>query len=273
MTRRLIAAVLLSATLTTTALSQEWSADLFVGTAGYNGDLTKSSLVIRSLKPAIGVNVRYQIHPYIALRGGLTYATVGGSDEYTKDSLLMLRNLSFQTSIIEASFVVEATLLDPELFPNYPYLFAGIGGFRFNPYAYDRNNEKVFLRSLHTEGQGLDEYPDRKQYSLAQLCIPFGAGARFKISDQFSLGFEIGFRKLFTDYLDDVSNTYADGGVLKTKVGPKALEMAYRGNEVGGLYDPFPPNGTIRGNPKKDDWYYFGGLKLTWHIGENLYSY
>jgi hypothetical protein len=270
---RLIATVMLSATLTSTAFCQEWSLELFAGGSGYNGDLTKSSLVTRSIRPAFGVNVRYQIHPYFSVRGGLAYAAVSGDDKYTGDSLLMLRNLSFQTSIIEASFVVEAAIIDPEIFSGYPYVFAGVGVFRFNPFAYDDNNDKVFLHPLRTEGQGLDDFPERKEYSLTQLCIPFGAGARLRINDQFSLGIEIGFRKLFTDYLDDVSNSYVDPTKLSAAVGPKALEMAYRGESVGGQYDPFPGHGTIRGNPKKDDWYYFGGLKLTWHLGENLYSY
>jgi hypothetical protein len=80
---RLIATAMLLATLTTTARGQEWSADLFVGTAGYSGDLTKSSLVLRTLKPAVGISLRYQFHPFIALRGGLTYATVSGDDEFS----------------------------------------------------------------------------------------------------------------------------------------------------------------------------------------------
>src|SRR5262249_32042095 len=158
------------------------------------------------------------------------YGSLAGSDRNTKDSALMFRNLSFQTNIIELSLCVEAAVLDPELFPHYPYLFAGVGAFRFNPFAMDKSNEKVFLRPLHTEGQGLDEYPDRKEYSLTQLCIPFGAGARFKISEQLSISVEAGFRKIFTDYIDDVSNSYVNPTVLSTKVSPKALEMSYRGN-------------------------------------------
>lgn len=270
---RLIATVLLSATLTLPAFSQEWSLEVFTGVTGYNGDLTKSSLVLRSVRPAFGINLRYQVQPQFALRGGLMYASVSGDDKYTGDSLLMQRNLSFQTSIIEANFVVEYAVLDPEIFPSYPYLFAGVGAFRFNPFARDENNEKVYLHPLKTEGEGLPEYPERKTYSLAQLCIPFGIGARFRISDQFSLGAEIGFRKLFTDYLDDVSNTYVDAATLSAAAGPRAVQIAYRGDEVGAQYDPFPAHGTIRGNPKKDDWYYFGGIKLTWHIGESLFSY
>lgn len=269
---RLIATVLLLATLTTTSRSQTWSIELFAGAAGYNGDLTKSSLVTRSLKPAFAFNVKYQIHPQFSLRAGLAYASVAGDDKFTNDSLLMLRNLSFQSSILELSLCVEAAILDPEIFPSYPYLFVGVGAFRMNPFAYDSHNEKVYLHPLRTEGQGLSEYPDRKEYSLTQLCIPFGGGARFRINEQFSLSVEAGFRKLFTDHLDDVSNSYVDPVVLSTKVSPKALEMAYRGNEVGGLYDPYPPYGAHRGNPKKDDWYYFGGVKLTWHFIDP-YSY
>src|SRR6185503_3237486 len=108
---RLIATVLLSATLTSTAFSQEWSLEIFAGATGYNGDLTKSSLVLRSIKPAFGANIRYQIQPQFALRAGLMYAAVSGDDKYSGDSLLMQRNLSFQTSIIEANFVVEYAVL------------------------------------------------------------------------------------------------------------------------------------------------------------------
>ena len=270
---RLIATAMLLATLTSTARSQTWSIEVFAGGAGYNGDLTKSSLVLRSIKPAVGFNVKYQIHPQFTLRAGLAYAAVSGDDKFTRDSLLTLRNLSFQTSILEASFAVEAAVLDPELFPNYPYLFAGVGAFRFNPFAYDQHNDKVYLRPLRTEGQGLPEYPDRKEYSLVQLCIPFGAGARFRLSEQFSLSIEAGFRKLFTDHLDDVSNSYVDPIVLSNSVGPKSLEMSYRGWEVGSSqYDPYPGYGAHRGNPKKDDWYYFGVVTFTWQFSD-LYSY
>jgi hypothetical protein len=104
---------------------------------------------------------------------------------------------------------------------------------------------------LRTEGQGLPDFPERKEYKLTQLCIPFGIGARFRVSDQFSIGAEIGFRKLFTDYLDDVSNTYVDPIKLSQASGPKAIEISYRGDEVGSHYNPYPPHGTIRGNPKK----------------------
>ena len=86
-------------------------------------------------------------------------------------------------------------------------MFAGIGVYRYNPYAYSGGN-KVFLQPLSTEGQNIIGYPDRKKYSLTQFAVPFGGGFKFAVSENLRVGIEMGIRKLFTDYLDDVSKGY-----------------------------------------------------------------
>jgi hypothetical protein len=80
-----------------------------------------------------------------------------------------------------------------------------------------------------------------------------------KLNDQWDVGFEIGFRKLFTDHLDDVGDTYANPEILLTGRGSLAYEMAYRGPA-----NNIPQGGEPRGNSKKKDWYYFTGIKLIW---------
>ncbi len=45
---------------------------------------------------------------------------------------------------------------------------------------------------------------------------------------------KLGFRKTFTDYLDDVSTFYVDQTILQNAKGGKAVEMAYRANELKG---------------------------------------
>jgi hypothetical protein len=90
-----------------------------------------------------------------------------------------------------------------------PYFFGGLAVFRFNPYAFDENGEKVFLKPLSTEGQGLDGY-NTKPYGLTQFALPAGFGLKYAFDDRVRLGFEVGLRKTFTDYLDDVSTNYAD---------------------------------------------------------------
>jgi hypothetical protein len=134
--------------------------------------------------------------------------------------------------------------------------------FHFNPYSYDSLGRKVYLRPLSTEGEGLAQYPGKKEYSLTQIAIPFGGGIKFRISDRVTLAYEIGLRKLFTDYLDDVSGKYVSDSVLLADKGPEAVAMAYRGGELKGGAG-YPPDGTVRGNAKHKDWYYMSGLRLT----------
>ncbi len=88
---------------------------------------------------------------------------------------------------------------------------------------------------MSTEGEGLVEYPDRKPYNLFQFSIPFGGGIKFRVSDHIVVAYEIGMRKTFTDYLDDVSTRYVDQAILLNERGPGAVAMAFRGDEGEGI--------------------------------------
>ncbi len=81
------------------------------------------------------------------------------------------------------------------------------------------------------------------------------------------IGLEFGIRKLFTDYLDDVSTTYIDKNILLAERCAKAVELAFRSVELtpGAQY---PPDGTQRGSPKNKDWYYCMGITFSFTIIE-----
>lgn len=265
---RLLILALLTAATPAFAQHPTWSFDITTGAIGYTGDLSQRSVNFRTLRPSVGLTASYHLTSTFAIRGGLMLGKTAAYDSYNTDSLLRLRNLSFESPIAEASLTAELNLLPPELFEGYPYIFAGVGLFHFEPSGIDKDGNKVALRPLTTEGQGLPEYPDRKPYDLTQFCIPFGAGFKLRVHPNWDLGAELGFRKIFTDYLDDVSTTYIDPNVLINRSGIQAVQMAYRGNEVGSnLYDPYPPDNTVRGNPDKNDWYYFFGIKFIWYPG------
>src|SRR6185437_13148643 len=119
-----------------------------------------------------------------------------------------------------------------------------------------------------TEGEGF--IAGRKMYSLTQIGIPFGAGVKLALSDNLNVGLEVGFRKLFTDYLDDVSTTYVDKNLLLANRGQKAVELSYRGDEIKGGSLVYPDSGAQRGNPGSKDWYYFTGLTLSFRLGNGL---
>jgi hypothetical protein len=256
--KKLLLAVMLAPLFT----QAQWNVNLFGGFANYIGDLQSSPYTTQQAHLAFGAGMQYDLNPHFSLLSNLTYGKVGASDAYAAQADLRARNLSFQTDIGEWNLLAEYNLFSLLRHKITPYVFAGVAVYHFNPYAYDTTGKKVYLRPLSTEGEGLPQYPNSKPYALTQMAIPFGGGIKFRISDRVVLAYETGLRKLFTDYLDDVSGRYVDEAILLAAKGPEAVEMAYRGNEIKGG-NGYPPAGTVRGDPKRKDWYYMSGLRVT----------
>ena len=237
----------------------------FGGFANYSGDLQTKRLTLDQSHGAFGLGVKYDVTNHFAARVGFNFGRLEGNDK-KNDGLLRARNLNFQTSVLEGNLLVEYTILDLSERKFSPFIYAGLAVYHFNPFTYDTLGNKINLQPLGTEGQGLAQYPDRKPYNLTQFAIPFGAGLKLRVSDNVVLSYEIGLRKLFTDYLDDVSSTYVDGTLLGQARGQKAVEMAYRGGELKDGDPVYPADGTVRGGKFKD-WYYFTGVGIS--IGIN----
>ena len=245
----------------------QWEAEVMAGVSGYRGDLTQQYILPKTLRPAINVNLKYNFNNDFVIRSGIAWGKVTGNDKNNKDIFIHARNLNFKSQILEISICAEYNLLEPEIFYAYPYIFGGIGLFHFNSYTFDRDNKKTYLRPLSTEGQGIAEYPNKKTYSNTQFCIPFGGGWKYNINDKFEIIYEIGYRLIFTDYLDDVSATYIDPNILLANRGPKAVELAYRAKPLPDGH-PLPQgNGAQRGNTSVKDWYFINGIKLLIHLG------
>lgn len=263
---RKLFSLLLFIALTILAQSQA-RIGVFGGVSNYLGDLTHN--IYKNSGPAIGLTLSYPITNRISIRGGFTYGKVKGADSLNPRQDFKLRNLSFQSSISEFSLVGEINTFDMSYKRWSPYVFGGLAVYHFNPYTFDQQNNKVFLQPLGTEGQGIAGYPNRP-YSLTQLALPFGGGIKFDISENVRIALEVGLRKLFTDYLDDVSGQYADPNDLFAARGQQAVDISYRGDEVGGNLN-YPSKGFDRGSPKYKDFYYFSGIHLSFQLpgGDN----
>ena len=237
---------------------------LVIGGMNYIGDLNNESALTMP-RLAGGVGIRYRIDKRWALRMQASYGSIEQEKDYNK-----LRNLSFRSSILELSVLGEFNFAPfgagatEKLWT--PYLFGGIGVFYFNPMAsYTVGNGRVEwaeLQPLCTEGQSSIAYPDRRQYSLTQICMPFGVGIKWHLNKSFSLTAEYGFRKTWTDYLDDVSKTYVGKELLQGNSGDGALaaQLADRSGEVVEGYENAP--GIKRGDDSLDDWYAFFHVSL-----------
>ena len=147
------------------------------------------------------------------------------------------RNLHFKSDVIELSGQIEFNFLPYEtgnsLYPFTPFIFTGVSLFNYNPKAEASDGQWYALQEIGTEGQGTTSFPNRKKYALTQMSIPFGGGVKIGVADDFNIIIEYGLRKTFTDYIDDVSSTYA--GI------PAEFDNITIGDEIlqqAGLSDP-----------------------------------
>lgn len=238
----------------------QFSLNLYAGPSNYYGDLQTKKLTFSQANVVIGAGTTFNLTSKWLIRGDYFYTTLEADD---KKGAYPLRNLNFKTRIQELDLVAEYNLFDLEENKLTPYVFAGLGVFRFSPYTTDSAYGRVYLSGLSTEGQGLPQYPDRKPYKKVQLNIPVGGGLKWNVSSNMQFGLEYGLRALFTDYLDDVSTTYVDEDVLLNARGPVAVALSYRGDELGESARTYPADQTFRAGNKRNDFYYFGLARLV----------
>ncbi len=240
-----------------------------LGGAHYFGDLNTRAALNRP-KPAVGAFFRKQFGNYIALRVAAHYAQLGYSDVYSKNDYQKTRNLSFNTNIWEVAALGDFNFFqfipgDPE-HSFTPYVSLGVGIFNYDPYAY-LGGKKYFLRPLGTEGQ-LAKYQGRKQYSTMAMCVPLGVGIKYNINEKMNLSFELGQRFTFTDYLDDVSTTYAgiaNFPALPNGIASPAALLQDRSYEI----DPtniLGTQGRQRGYSKQKDQYIIAEIGITFNL-------
>ncbi len=244
------------------ASAQKLHLTLFGGTANYQGDLQPKRFTFNQAGPAAGLGVLYELSDKLYLRGNITVGKMKASDANANQNTS--RNLSFSSPVTDIHLGLEYDLLNSYQKSITPFVFAGISAFTFNPSALDTAGAKVYLQPLGTEGQGF--YQGRTKYALTQMALPFGAGIKFALSENIRIRFELGLRKTFTDYLDDVSTTYADQTDLLINNGQRAVDMAFRGDELKANSRPYPNANSMRGNPESKDWYYFTGLGISFRL-------
>src|SRR5450432_3000819 len=181
------------------------------GVSQYFGDLNPD-LHFNTPKLAFGLFFRKQVTDYISVRIQGQFAQLGYSDVYnTQNAFDLRRNLSFNTNVWQLGFQGDFNFL--RFIPgdgdhrSTPYLTIGIGMFSFDPYAY-LEGQKYYLRELGTEGQAAG-YDGRKPYNNIAAFFPLGVGYKYNLNPRMNIGVEVVYRFTTTDYLDDVSKTYA----------------------------------------------------------------
>ncbi len=239
-----------------------------LGGSQYFGDLN-DKYGFKFIRPVGGMFIRHLFTPYIAVRGNVSYTHIGYSDALTDNAYNRIRNLSFESEIVELSVQSEFNFTrfltgeDGKRFT--PYLTGGVGVFYFNPTA-EFNDRKYSLRKLGTEGQNTGEYDNRK-YNPVAVCFPVGAGFKYWLKPGLNLGFEIADRLTLTDYLDDVSTNYV--GANKFNNNPDFPNPAYFLQDRSA--DPSSAAalgraGKQRGNSQTRDQYLYAVINLSFQL-------
>ena len=229
-----------------------------LGLAGYQGDLKAHAVSLSQTKLMGSIGVRYDLSEHLSARSYLTLTSLKADDKKGTASM-QLRNLNFQTKLFDWELTAQYNIFSLNDKWWTPYVFAGVGLYHYNPYTKDNSGKKTFLKPLSTEGEGFIN--GVKNYKLTNFSLPIGIGIDYALNENMRLGFEFGYRKIFTDYLDDVSKNYVDENALLTARGQTAVDLAWRGDEVNGA--PYPAAGYQRGNPNQKDGYYYFAITYT----------
>lgn len=256
--------LLLLGLLISTNLSAQkgWEAGAWLGASHYFGDLNTDN-EINELGPAGGAFARYNFNNRLALKFGGSMGQISGDDANSENNFEIQRNLNFTSPIVDFATQFEFNFLpyDHGSKKNFfsPYLFAGFNVFYYNPQT-EFNGDMVDLRPLGTEGQFIAE-----EYTTLDGGLVYGGGIKFSLNYVWSIEVELSSRRLFTDYLDDVSTTYPEYDDLENLRGELAVSLADRSGELVPV--PIGETGRQRGNSKNNDFYAMLGVSLVYYFG------
>lgn len=244
------------------------------GTMWYIGDLNPTNMFRGKKHLAYGMYYRQNINTRISVRGQFLSGTIEAWDQDHPNAAWQRRNLNFRNTVNESAMLVEMNYKDHAVGnpkkKAVPFLSAGLAIYTHNPQAIERVGEssgtrverEIPLISLGTEGQGLEDYPDRKRYLPWGVAVPFGLGVKGNLGTGMTYQVEWVGRKVWTDYLDDVSTTY----VAEEDYNGIAADWARR--DENELREGESWMGVQRGDPGRDDRYGYFLFSLGFRVSK-----
>ena len=230
------------------------------GVAYYFGDLNTNYDLSRP-GYVVGLKFRRNYNERLSLTAGLDYGLIRGADGNSNNAFERSRNLDFHSQIIDGSLTLEFNFFpyihgsEEEFYT--PYIFGGLALISYNPKT-TLDDVTYDLRDFGTEGQFAGG-----EYGSLTAAFVFGFGFKWDINRDWSHNAQISGRSVFTDYIDDVSQNYADPFTLAAQRGQIAPFLANRS-----LDPEFGRPGTQRGNGKSNDIIYYVSIGIMRYIGQ-----
>lgn len=229
-----LVACLLACTPLYSGFAQSYEVGGGIGTAVYSGDiLRKVDFAQKGLQGTLFGKRNFD--NVWSLRLGVSMAELMATDSIRPiDAVAALRNAHFKGRVTELSAIMEFNFLD---YVNHK------SEFRYSPYAFFG----VGMSFLSADGRVNASLPV-EPYEISTLVIPFGGGIKYMLTENLTLGLELGFRPSLSDYLDKLDSTLPAQSRYALPLDPKGQAL---------------PEGITYGNPYTKDWYYFIGLTLS----------
>ena len=237
-----------------------WEAGAWIGGSNYFGDLNTNWRLNR-IGLSAGAGARYNLNDRLAVKLSANYGNISATDSDSRNIFEQRRNLSFKSMIIDGTAHFEFNFLPyahgSREYYYTPYVFLGPSFFYFNPRT-ELDGTWYNLRDYGTEGQFRGE-----EYNTTQFALAYGMGFKIDLNYRFSLNVELSARKLFNDYIDDVSGNYADERDIRAQRGATAAALADRSAEpqIGGA-------GRQRGNGKNNDMFVLANVGVMYYFGQ-----
>lgn len=225
---------------------------LVFGMARCNGDIANDDQFStkNNLSPAAGLFYRKPVSPYFSFRGNLLLSKLEDDDRfYASPEWREERSFSFETVTTELSVRAEWDILgkwrfrrgiDTAVYQLDKHTqYALVNGFKrsISPYLFVGGGGVASAAKAQMSYNNLDiaQQPAEIQTDLNKAknlritpSVLVGGGVHFDLAPRFVVGIELEANLPFTDYLDGIS---------------------------------------VAGNPKKRDWFWFGGLTLGFRLG------
>jgi OmpA-OmpF porin, OOP family len=200
---------------------------LLGGTLFYTGETHCERFLLKNTNFGGGGFLRYNFSDQFATRLNLIGGQIAGDDANFPRADRGDRNFSFKSNVFDVNAILEWEPLGKRRYTEdnrfkrilSPYLTAGVGLLMGKPKT--NYNETVNV------GAATAIAADKADTKSMFFNIPFGAGLRYDLSRNLTLGVEGAFRKPFSDYIDGISKA---------------------------------------GNADKGDWYYTGMLNLGYRM-------
>jgi hypothetical protein len=269
--------IVLIVCLFTLSMQSQWVWDygVAIGATNYLGDIGGkdksrqnfiSDVQLAKTRYNVGGFVRYKWRPKLSLKLALDYIRIEGDDKLTANLGRKYRNFNFRNNLFDFGLTGEFFFYENNDLGNTykykngfrAYVFGGAGIFLSNPKTLYQG-EVVALRPYETEGV---------RYKQINFNIPMGVGFYFTVNKMHRIGFELNYRKTFTDYIDDISgnypskpaDTYEQGLILRTSELGTAQDVLIESNGASASHDW----GQKRGDSKYKDAYMTMNLSYSY---------